>query len=160
LGDARRAAGDHEGARAAYREAVARNRKIYADAPALAYLYRWKEGWACLGLGHVAADLGEVGEARRRYREDFALLAPGRKTNERLYHQLEIATHLGLGRLAYREDKRDEAAGGFRSARDLLARWAPGSPERAWFLANCPDRAFRDAQLARDIAEKLVRGGP
>src|SRR5262249_7627248 len=69
LGDDRRAAGAHGPARSAYRESVRRCRRLQARSPEVAYLYRSFEASARLGLGEVAADLGEVAEARRCYRE-------------------------------------------------------------------------------------------
>lgn len=64
------------------------------------------------------------------------------------------AAHHGLGIVYFRQAHPAEALAEFQKALDLQPQSVEANSTMAWFLAICPDPAFRDAARAVDYAQK------
>src|SRR5262249_47533225 len=81
------------------------------------------------------------------------------------FWQVLATSQDGLGKLLQSLGRRQEATDAFRRAADGYGRMLerdPNTPHSSlvWFLANCADPQFRDANRAVELAKKLVEHDP
>jgi tetratricopeptide (TPR) repeat protein len=144
------------------REARQHLRKLAAEFPGVPVWQDLLTGTIDDRLGQILEESGRLPEAERFYREMLtaqeSLLAAHPTVARYRYNLLSARTH--LGEVLWGSGRRAEAQDQYRRVRSL--RGDLGLDERqardelAWFLATCPDRAFRDGAEAVRIARRLV----
>jgi tetratricopeptide (TPR) repeat protein len=170
----RREAGDPAGSQEEGRRALAVADELIDAKPDVG-AYRFGRAKCLQALGDLL-DVRNPAAASACYRQAFELLpilvadAPGIPQ----YREALAEVHVAIGARERAEGRSAEATEHFRAARDLLTALAtdlpdggpgpglPGNNENslAWFLANCPDPAFRDPARAVDHAKTAVLRAP
>jgi serine/threonine protein kinase/tetratricopeptide (TPR) repeat protein len=148
------------------REAREHLRKLVAEFPAVPAWEDLLTGVIDDRLGQILEDSGRLSEAEGFYREMLtaqeSLLAARPTVARYRYNVLCARTH--LGDVLWGSGRRVQAQEQHRRVRLLGADLGPDErqsrDELAWFLATCPDDAFRDGAEAVRIARRLVEEEP
>jgi tetratricopeptide (TPR) repeat protein len=117
-------------------------------------------------LGQILEAVGRLSEAEGCYREMLTAQESrlaGHPTVARYRYGL-LCARIQLAEVLWGSGRRAEAQDQYRRVRLLGADLGPDERqfrhEQAWFLATCPDRAFRDGAEAVRIARRLVEEEP
>jgi serine/threonine protein kinase/tetratricopeptide (TPR) repeat protein len=153
-------------AQRALRSALEVLEKLTTDRPEVTG-YRFDLARSYQELGLVLTESGRFQEAEGAYRralhhqEGLTATLPDVAD----FWQVLATIHDSLGKLLQSLGRRQEATDAFRRAADGYGRMLERDPDTphsslAWFLANCADPQFRDANRAVELAKKLVEHDP